>query len=105
MKIKNFNKQKEMFDVIHSIDCNISPVILSLGSELFKYITQINNDCYFLNISGNYKQLSLHYFYSEDNLCKVYDWLKNNNFIYYSKSNMKYCLTQKTINLLNLNLE
>jgi hypothetical protein len=102
MKNKTIDKSELMYEIIYQTDNNVAPYILTLGSVVFKTIKKVNKELYIIEPVEIKDELKDYFLYSEENLCKTFDWLKQNNFIFYSSSMLKYCLTEKTINLLNL---
>ena len=94
------DREDLMYYLIHDIDCNVQPYILTLGSVLFKFIKKINKDLYILEPLKTKEYIKDYFLYSEENMCKTYQWLKDNDLIYYSSSLLKYCLTDKAKELL-----
>lgn len=69
------NKKGEMYNIIHTID----PDILTLGSNMFKFIKKKKNK-FVLDIRNNDKELKRYLSYSEENMCKTFEWLKQHRF-------------------------
>jgi len=96
------DKENLMYEIIHNTDCNVPPYIQTLGSVLFKFIKKVNKDLYILEPLKTKEYIKDYNLYSEENMCRTYQWLKDNNLIYYSSSLLKYCLTDKAKELLEL---
>jgi len=86
---------EKVYNFILKIDSNVEPAILTFGSLLFDFLCK---DDYF-NISKFNHIAEEYHLYSAENLCRTYEWLKNNNLIYYSKSENKYFATNLVLNL------
>lgn len=95
------NKKGEMYNIIHTIDPNINPDILTSGSNMFKFIKKKKNK-FVLDIRNNDEELKRYLSYSEENMCKTFEWLKQHRFIYYSKVDACYILTDSCINILRI---
>jgi len=103
MKKRFIDKSELMHEIIYQTNVNIDPYILTLSSIIFKTIKKVNKEFYIIEPVEIKDELKKYFLYSEENLCKTFEWLKQNNFIFYSSSMLKYCLTDRTVKLLNLN--
>jgi len=64
-----------IIDLDHNIDSNI----LTFGSLLFEFARPNGS----FDFDKFRKKASTYIGYNEKNLCKTYEWLENNGFIYY----------------------
>lgn len=75
-----------IYNKILETDHNVSSSVLTFGPLLFEYIKKDNS----FNIKRFILEAEKYMLYSAENICKTYEWLKSNNFIYYSKVDNKY---------------
>jgi hypothetical protein len=87
-----------IYELMLEFDRNIEPSTLTLGSLLFDFITK---DCSF-NMKAYRYEATKYYLYSDENQCEAYRWLKENGFIYYSKSRNRYFVTDMIKDVLDL---
>jgi len=86
---------EKIYNYILELNHNIEPSILTFGSLLFDFLLKDNS----FNIKTFNREAENYMLYSAENICKTYEWLKNNGLIYYSKAKNKYFATDKILRL------